>query len=77
MTILQLRKDTSVTRETHNGTDSNPNLIEKDEKDDVVPKSAEAIQHRHLDDESENVVDERIQRLRGKGEEDLDKATDQ
>ena len=39
------------------------NLVKKDEKDDVVPKTADAIQHRHLDDERENVIDERVQRL--------------
>ena len=40
-----------------------PHLVQKDEKDDIVSKASDAIQHRHLNDKREYVIDERVECL--------------
>ena len=38
----------------------NVSLVEEDEEYDVVPKAADPVHRRHLDDEGEDVIDESV-----------------
>ena len=40
-----------------------PHLVEVNEEDDVVAEARDTVQHGHLDDEGEHVIDEGVQRL--------------
>jgi hypothetical protein len=39
----------------------NVSLVEEDEEDDVVSEASDAVHGGHLDDEGEDVVDERVE----------------
>ena len=41
----------------------NVSLVEEDEEHNVVPKAANPVHRRHLDDEGEDVIDESVESL--------------